>query len=149
MKSSEFHCKVERLPMNKALDHDTAEPNGKSDGASGQKRVHLIAAGSIIGALLASSCCIAPLLLVMLGIGGAWAGNLTALAPYKPYFLMVTALLLAAGFRFVYFKPARVCTDQSYCARPVSTRITKFTLWSATLLVLLSATVSVWAPYFY
>ncbi len=42
-------------------------------------RQHLIAAGGILGALAASSCCIVPLVLFGLGIGGAWIGNLTAL----------------------------------------------------------------------
>ena len=42
-------------------------------------RQHLIAAGGILGALAASSCCIVPLILFSLGIGGAWIGNLTAL----------------------------------------------------------------------
>ena len=36
------------------------------------------AAGGILGALAASSCCILPLALFMLGISGAWIGNLTA-----------------------------------------------------------------------
>ena len=54
-------------------------------------RQHLIAAGGILGALAASSCCIVPLILFSLGIGGAWIGNLTALAPYKPLFVAGTA----------------------------------------------------------
>ena len=44
-------------------------------------RVGLAAAGGILGALAASSCCILPLALFMLGISGAWIGNLTTLAP--------------------------------------------------------------------
>src|SRR5260370_15646676 len=54
-------------------------------------RQHLIAAGGILGALAASSCCIVPLVLFGLGIGGAWIGNLTALAPYQPLFVAGTA----------------------------------------------------------
>ena len=50
-------------------------------------RQRLVAAGGILGALAASSCCIVPLILFSLGIGGAWIGNLTALAPYKPIFV--------------------------------------------------------------
>src|SRR5258708_16920370 len=50
-------------------------------------RQRLVAAGGILGALAASSCCIVPLILFSLGIGGAWIGNLTALAPYKPLFV--------------------------------------------------------------
>ncbi len=46
-----------------------------------------LATASIVGAIVASSCCIAPLLFVSVGISGAWIGNLTALEPYKIYFL--------------------------------------------------------------
>lgn len=44
-----------------------------------QTRTRLVAAGGILGALAASSCCIIPLVLFSLGISGAWIGNLTAL----------------------------------------------------------------------
>src|SRR3546814_9143726 len=49
------------------------------------KQANWVAAGALIGAGLASACCVVPLLLVMLGISGAWIANLTALEPYKPY----------------------------------------------------------------
>ena len=48
--------------------------------ANGRK-MGLIAAGGVLGALAATSCCIIPLVLFTLGIGGAWIGNLKALAP--------------------------------------------------------------------
>ncbi len=50
----------------------------------------LVATGGILGAIAASSCCIAPLVLFSLGSSGAWIGNLTALAPYQPYFIAAT-----------------------------------------------------------
>ncbi len=42
------------------------------------------AAAATIGASL---CCIGPLVLLSLGIGGAWVSSLTALTPYRPYFI--------------------------------------------------------------
>ena len=56
----------------------------------------LFAAGGVIGAVLASSCCIGPLLLLSVGVSGAWIGNLTALAPYQPLFLVLTLAALWA-----------------------------------------------------
>jgi MerT mercuric transport protein len=53
----------------------------------GATAMRLTALGGILGAIAASSCCIAPLVLFSLGISGAWIGNLTALAPYQPYFI--------------------------------------------------------------
>ena len=57
-------------------------------------RGSLLAGG--VAALLASACCVGPLVLVVLGISGAWIGNLTALEPYKPIFAVI-ALGFIAG----------------------------------------------------
>jgi mercuric ion transport protein len=107
------------------------------------------AAGGVIGAVLASTCCIAPLTLLMLGVSGAWIGNLTALEPYKPYFAAVALVFIGLGFRQVYFRPKPACAHGSHCARPESSRITKAALWSATVLVVLALTINWWAPLFY
>lgn len=106
------------------------------------------AAGGMIGAVLASACCVVPLLFVMLGISGAWIGNLTALEPYKPYVAGVALLFIGLGFREVYFKAAPACVDGSWCARPHSAVLTKTALWLATLVVLLALTINWWAPLF-
>lgn len=98
-------------------------------------RQRLAAVGGILGALAASSCCIVPLLLFSLGIGGAWIGNLTALAPYKPLFVAGTAGVLGYGFYLVYFKPRRACADGAACARPIPSGIVQIALWIATVLV--------------
>lgn len=132
--------------MSETLERDAAT---EAPHESHRSRGRLLAAGGFLGALLASSCCVAPLLLVALGVGGAWMGTLTALAPYKVYFLPASALLLAAGFWYVYFKPAKACAGDTACERPASGRFTQTVLWLATMLVLLSATVNVWAPLFY
>ena len=113
------------------------------------RRKGWFAAGGILGALLASSCCIVPLVLVTLGISGAWIGNLTALEPYRPYFAAVAAVFIGLGFWQVYFRTAPDCTEDSYCARPQSAIVTKAVLWAATILVLVALTVSWWAPLFY
>ncbi len=95
----------------------------------------MFATGSVVGAVLASSCCILPLVLFSLGIGGAWIGNLTALYPYKPYFVTMTLIFLAGGFYMAYRKPKVACEAGSYCATPASGRVLKISLWGATLLV--------------
>ena len=107
------------------------------------------AAAGVVGAVLASSCCVVPLVLVTLGVSGAWIGNLSALDPYTNYFSVVTIAFLGAGFWQVYFKNNAACADGSYCAKPISGRITKAALWISTLLVLSALTIEWWAPYFY
>jgi mercuric ion transport protein len=99
-----------------------------------RSRARLVAAGGLLGGLAATSCCILPLVLFGLGISGAWIANLTALAPYKPYFAAGTLVLLGYGFYLVYLRPRQACADGS-CARPMPNRVVKSSLWIATALV--------------
>jgi len=115
---------------------------------TGIGRKRLVAAGGLIGALLASSCCIAPLLLLTLGVSGAWMSNLTALAPYQGYFIAATLLFLGAGFWTVHIKPKKACEDGTYCASPQSDRIIKTVLWVATVLVAAALGVNFILPLF-
>ncbi len=118
-----------------ALGFDAAEGVKKDSGDETAKRQKLAASGSVIGAIVSSSCCILPLVFFSLGISGAWIGNLTALYPYKPIFVTITLAFLAAGFYMVYRKPKTVCEPGSYCARPASGRLVKAALWGSTILV--------------
>ncbi len=120
------------------------------DIASSQDRKrNVAAAGGVIGAVLASSCCIGPLVLITLGASGAWIGNLTALKAYQPVFVTVTLAFIGFGFWQVYGKSRQSCEDGSYCATPMSDRIVKTALWIATLLVAIALTIDLWAPLFY
>ncbi|MET4702312.1 mercuric ion transport protein [Constrictibacter sp. MBR-5] len=125
---------------------ETEVPQADSEA---DKRNGWFATGGVIGAVLASACCIAPLMLLTLGISGAWIGTLTALEPYKPYFAIVALVFIGLGFRQVYFKAKPTCVDGSYCAKPQSALITKTALWVATALVVLALTIDWWAPFFY
>ena len=107
------------------------------------------AAGSVIGAVLASSCCIGPLVLITLGASGAWIGNLTALKAYQPLFLTVTVAFLTFGFWQVYGRSKKACEEGSYCATPTADRLVKSALWIATVLVVIALTIDLWAPLFY
>jgi mercuric ion transport protein len=108
-------------------------------------RARWIAAGGILGALAASSCCILPLVLFSLGISGAWIANFTALAPYKPYFAAGTIGLIGYGYYLVYVRPKQACADGS-CARPLPNRLVKSSLWMATVLVVVALAFDSIAP---
>jgi mercuric ion transport protein len=107
----------------------------------------LVSFGSVVAAIGASSCCVLPLVFFALGISGAWIGNLTALAPYQPYFVAVTLGFLAAGFVLVYQKPERVCAPGSYCAQGTSDRIAKLSLWIATAIIAVALAFPFLAPF--
>lgn len=105
-------------------------------GVDEKTKKNLFVGGSVLGAVAMSSCCILPLALFSLGVTGAWIGNLTALYPYKLYFLIPTAVFLAGGFYMVYRRPrANICESGAACAMSLSDRINRVLLWSATLLI--------------
>jgi mercuric ion transport protein len=103
----------------------------------------------MLAAVLASSCCLGPLILISLGVSGAWIGKLTVLEPYQPIFILIAGVLLCIGFWQVYFKPMRSCPAGELCDRPISERVTKTALWIATGLIALALTMDYWAPLFY
>ena len=109
----------------------------------------IAATGGVVGAVLASSCCIGPLVLIALGASGAWIGSLTALKAYQPVFVTLTLGFLGFGFWQVYGKSKKACEEGSYCATSASDRIVKGALWAATLLVAVALTTDLWAPLFY
>jgi mercuric ion transport protein len=115
----------------------------------GNQRSGLLAAGGVIGSIVASACCVVPLLLVTLGVSGAWIGSLTALEPYKPYVAAATLVLIGLGFWRVYVQPKPACEVGSYCARSESSLITKSALWIGAGVTLLAVTINWWAPLFY
>jgi mercuric ion transport protein len=75
-----------------------------------------LAAGAL-AAVGASLCCAGPLVLVGLGISGAWIGTLTALAPVRPVFVVATLACLGLAFRALYLRP-QACALGKACAAP-------------------------------
>jgi mercuric ion transport protein len=100
-----------------------------------QRGQGLMAVGGLLGALVASSCCLLPLVLFGLGVSGAWIGNLTQLAPYQPFFIAATIACLGYGYWLVY-RSKVACADGEACARPLSNRLVQLGLIVATVLVI-------------
>lgn len=114
--------------------------------AGSQRGSMLMAAGGLLGALAASSCCILPLVLFGLGVSGAWIGNFTQLAPYQPYFIAVTLAFLAGGYWLVYRSSRIACADDAACARPLPNRLMKASLIVATVLIIAALGIDFLAP---
>jgi copper chaperone CopZ len=94
-------------------------------------------AGALLAALAASSCCLGPVLLTALGIGGVGAAG--ALGAFRPYLLAVTAAFLAAGFYVSYRKPRVGSADACGCEQPRATGGGRTGLCAATIVVVLVA----------
>jgi len=113
-----------------------------------QHRQQLAAAGGVIGALAASSCCILPLALFSLGVSGAWIGHLTRLAPYQPWFIAATVVCLGYGYWLVYRNARPGCAEGDACARPLPNLIVRGGLILATVLVIAALGFNVIGPLF-
>ena len=92
-----------------------------------------LAAG--LAAIGASLCCIGPLVLLSLGIGGAWISNLTALEPYRPIFIGITLVFLFLAFRKLYLVPKQ-CAPGENCALPNVLRNQRIIFWIVTVLLI-------------
>jgi len=113
-----------------------------------QRGQRLTAAGGLVAALAASSCCTLPLVLFSLGASGAWIGNFTRLAPYQPCFIAATIALLGYGYWLVYRASKLACADSEACARPLPNRFVKAGLITATVLVIAALGVDFLSPLF-
>src|SRR5712664_2244181 len=102
----------------------------------------------VLAAIGASLCCVVPLVLLALGIGGAWISNLTALEPYRPIFIGLTLVFLGLAFRRLYLMP-KVCEPGTSCANPRNTKRQRVAFWSVSLLLLGLIAVPSIVPLFY
>ena len=101
-----------------------------------------------LAAILASTCCLGPLVLLMLGISGAWIANLTALEPYRPIFMSVAAVALFFSYRHI-FRPAVACQAGEVCAVPEVRATYKILFWLAVALLLVAVSYPWFVPYLY
>lgn len=103
---------------------------------------------STLAAVGASACCVGPLVLLALGVGGAWIGNLTVLEPYRPIFFGLTLLFLGLAFRKLYLVP-QVCAPGAPCADARTITRQRFMFWLVAVLLLGLLAVPWLAPLFY
>ncbi|ABE44157.1 mercuric ion transporter MerT [Polaromonas sp. JS666] len=101
-----------------------------------------------LAAILASTCCLGPLVLVALGFSGAWIGNLTAVEPYRPIF--IGAALVAMSFAWLrIFQPVQACQPGEVCAIPQVRTTYQLIFWIVAVLVLVALGFPYVMPFFY
>ncbi|MFN3466320.1 MAG: mercuric transporter MerT family protein [Candidatus Brocadiales bacterium] len=74
-------------------------------------RGKFFAGGSILTAILASSCCIGPLVLAAIGVGGA--SFFAPIAKFRPIFIGVTFAFIGASYYFTYGRRKACCPGES------------------------------------
>ncbi|MEE9345218.1 MAG: mercuric transporter MerT family protein [Methylococcales bacterium] len=98
--------------------------------------------GSLLAGIAASLCCVGPLILLLLGFGGAWVSNLTVLEPYRPIFIGIALIALSIAYlRIFRVKSEQSCEQGKVCAQPQVNRVYK-RLFIGVVLVVLASIVS-------
>jgi mercuric ion transport protein len=90
-----------------------------------------------LAAILASTCCLGPLVLVTLGLSGAWIGNLTRLEPYRPFFITGALVALFFAGRQI-LRPPQICRAGEVCAVSRARRVYKILFVAVLVLVLIA-----------
>ena len=103
-------------------------PPGRARRLSG-----LTVGGVVVSGLLASVCCIGPLVLAVLGIGGA--SLLARFEVYRPILTVATFAMLGAGFWLAYRKPKVVEGEVCGCEHP-KVNVGSALLWIAAIVAL-------------
>lgn len=100
----------------------------------------------LLAAVGASACCVLPLVLVTVGIGGAWVASLTALEPLQPLFVLATIACFVFAYRRLY---RAECAPGEACAVPPVQRRQRAIFWLAALAVAPVITFPWYAGIFY
>lgn len=122
------------------------KPDSPTDPRKDGGRGALLTGG--VAAILASTCCLGPLVLVALGFSGAWIGNLAALEPYRPIFIGVALMAMFFAYRRI-FRPAHDCKPGEVCAMPQVRTTYKLIFWVVAALVVIAVGFPYVLPLFY
>ena len=105
-----------------------------------------IVAGAL-SALGASTCCVLPLVLVSVGVGGAWVAQLRELERF--YYVFVALALATFGYAFyrLYLRPAP-CAPDTACASPPVRRRPRIAFWTTLVAAKALVLSPFYVPYF-
>ena len=105
----------------------------------------LAVAAAAIGA---SACCAGPLILVILGVGGAWGSRLIALEPLQPYFVALALIFIGFAFYRLY-RSQESCAPHEVCAVPAVRRRQRIIFWVVSAFAAALMDFPLYAPLFY
>ncbi len=110
---------------------------GQRPSNSSKNPTSFFAAGSVFAAIIASFCCILPIVFALAGFSILGASAL--FDAWRPYLLGVTFGLLGFGFYFAYRPRKAQCAPESACAMPLTNRSWGLILWMATVALIFFA----------
>lgn len=126
---------------------ETELPSLESTERAERKKLGLMAV-AVVSSVVASTCCLLPLMLVLAGITGAWMTTLRFLEPVTPLFNGIAVAALSwAGY--LVFRPQKECVVPESEACGKSQHSTKWIFLVCTLFIAALLIFPVIAPYFY
>ena len=99
-----------------------------------------------VAGVLVSLCCIGPLVLITIGLGGAWVSSLQMFEPLRPAFIGVAVVALAFAYRGIFKKPQVGCAPGEVCALPAVRLGYQVSFWVVAAIVLLGLTFPYFVP---
>ena len=102
--------------------------------------------GGITAALGASLCCLGPLVLLSMGVSGAWISNLSQLEAYRPIFIFLVIILFSLS-AWQLFKPKQVCSTEKLCVSATVRRQRIILFWLSLIIAKLLITSIYWLPW--
>ncbi|MCS5583569.1 MAG: mercuric transporter MerT family protein [Pseudomonadales bacterium] len=111
------------------------------------KRPGWFGVGAVLAAIGASACCIGPLVLLSLGIGGAWMTTLTSMEAVRPVFLIATLVFIGLAFRRLYLVPD-YCETGDACASTAVRYNQRILFWVGSGFLIALLAFPWYAPYF-
>ena len=121
-------------------------PTGGTKQSASNRGETIAKVGTVVSAIIASSCCWLPLVLLAVGVSGA--GIASTMEAYRPLFMVVTFSFLAAAFYYTY-RPKKLaaggghdcCASEEVedCCSPAKGRFNMMTmnkvmLWGVTVM---------------
>ena len=109
-------------------------PASGNTGNTNETRSGTLAVAGIAG-VLASACCIGPLVLAAIGLGTIAAGVVAVFEPLRPVFIAIALAALGfAGWK-IYRRPV-ACEPGTACALPQTDRIYRTVFWVIAVIVI-------------
>jgi mercuric ion transport protein len=127
----------------------SVEPQQSARSARPARSFFLALSAGILGAIGIASCCLFPIVFLSVGLGGAWLSNLAFFRNYKPVLVIVTGLALAYGYYSIYERATDACCNDGGCPQVRNTRLTKYLLWTITLLAAAGLAIEYIEPYLF
>jgi mercuric ion transport protein len=103
---------------------------------------------AVASSLIASTCCVLPLVLVLVGITGAWMSHLVALKPITPVFIVLSLGALAWA-AYLVFRPATQCAPGADSACETTRPLMRRLFIGCALFIALLLLFPLFAPIFY